>query len=59
MLEVYFDKDDLPHVSPLEDDEEVKLELEETIAARIKLNPQKKNNNRNRIKHFNCKQTIN
>ena len=59
MLEVYFDKDDVPHASPLEDDEEVKLESEETIAARIKLNPQKKNNNRNRIKNFNCKQTIN
>ena len=28
----------------LEDDEEVKLESEETIAERIKLNPQKRKN---------------
>ena len=36
---------DLPPIPPLlEGDEEVKLELEETIAERIKLNPRKRKN---------------
>ena len=34
-----FDKDDLPPMSALKSGEEVKLEPEETIAERIKLNP--------------------
>ena len=43
----------------LEGDEEVKLESEETIAERIKLNPRKRKKHRNRNKNFNSKQTIN
>ena len=37
-INLYLDEDDL---TPLEDDEEVKLESEETIAERMKLNPWK------------------
>ena len=40
-------------------DEEVKLEPEETIAERVKLNLRKRKKNRNRIKHVNSKQVIN
>ena len=40
-IELYLDEDDLPPIPALEDDEEVKLEPEETIAERIKL--QRKN----------------
>ena len=36
------DKDDLPPMTPLEGDEEVKLEQEETIVERVKLNPGKR-----------------
>ena len=36
------DEDDLPPIPALEGDEEVKLEPEETIAERMKLNPRKK-----------------
>ena len=43
-LDLYLDEDDLPPVSPLEDDEEVKSEPEETVAERVKLNPQKRKN---------------
>ena len=46
------DEDDLLPMSALEDDEEVKLESEETVAERIKLN----NFNRNRIKNLDSKQ---
>ena len=42
MLIFDFDEDDLPPMLPLEDDEEVKIEQEETIAERIKLNPRKR-----------------
>ena len=40
-LTLDFDEDDLPPMPPLEGDEEVKLEPEETFAERIKLNPRK------------------
>ena len=46
------DEDDLLPMSALEDDEEVKLESEESVAERIKLN----NFNRNRIKNLDSKQ---
>ena len=36
------DEDDLPPILALESDEEVKLEPEQTIAERIKLNPRKR-----------------
>ena len=36
------DEDDLPPIPALEGDEKVKLEPEETIAERMKLNPRKK-----------------
>ena len=39
MLILDFDEDDLPPIPTLEDDEGVKLEPEETITERIKLNP--------------------
>ena len=42
-IDLYFDEDGLPQIPTLEDDE-VKLEPEETIAERIKLNPQKRKN---------------
>ena len=36
------ESEDLPPMPPLEvDEEEVKLELEETIAERVKINPRK------------------
>ena len=56
-LYLYEDEDDLPPMAPLEDDEEVKLEPEQIITERIRLNPQK--NNKNMIKSFNFKQTMN
>ena len=40
-IELYLD--DLPSMPPLEGDEEVKLEPEETISERVKSNPRKKN----------------
>ena len=40
----------LPPMPPLEIDEEVKLEPEETIAERIKLNPRKRKTARTRLK---------
>ena len=43
-IDLYLDEDDLPPMPLLESDEEVKLEPEETITERIKLNPQKNNN---------------
>ena len=49
-----------PCMPPLQGDEEINLEPGETIAGRIKLNPQKnKKKYRNRIKNCNSKQTIN
>ena len=42
MLILDFDDDDCLPIPPAEDEEEVKLQPEETIAARIKLNPRKK-----------------
>ena len=44
---------------PIEGDEEVKLQPEETIAEKVKLIPQKRKKNKNRIKSFNSTQTIN
>ena len=43
-INLYLDEDDLPPMPALEGDEEVKLEPEETIAERIKLNSQKRKN---------------
>ena len=40
-FELYIDGDELPLMSSLEDDKVVKLNPEELIAERIKLNPQK------------------
>ena len=42
MLTLGFDEDDLLPMPPLADDEEVKLEPEETISERIKLNLRKR-----------------
>ena len=52
-------ENDLPPMPALDGDEEVKLQPEETVTERRKkeLNPRKKN--RNRIRSFNSKQTIN
>ena len=41
-LTLNFMKEDLPPMPPLEDDEEVKLKLQETISKSVKLNPQKR-----------------
>ena len=49
MLTLNVDDDDL---SPLEADEAVKSELEETIVKRIKLNPQKRNITETGLKVF-------
>ena len=59
-IDLYLDEDgdDLPQMPPLGDDEEVKLEPEDTIAKRAKLSPHKRYN-RNKIKNINSKQTIN
>ena len=46
-------------MTPLEDNEEVKLEPEETIAERIKLNPRKRKKNKNSIKNIDSKQAVN
>ena len=43
---------------PLEDDGEVKLEPEEFIAERTKLNPRKRKVNRNSVKNLDSKQII-
>ena len=42
MLILDFVEDDSPPMSPLDDEEEVKVEPEESIAERVKLNPQKR-----------------
>ena len=44
------DEDDLLPMPPLEGGEEVKLEPEETIAERVKLNPKKRKNEGTRLK---------
>ena len=41
-VSLHFDEDNLPPMPPLEGTEEVKLELEESITERIKLNPGKR-----------------
>ena len=41
-LTLDFVEDDLPPMPPLEGDEEVKLEPEESIVERVKLNPRKR-----------------
>ena len=43
-------EDCLPPMSPLEDDEELKLEPEETTAERVKLNSQKRKNEETGLK---------
>ena len=52
ILDFNFDEgeDVLPPMPPLDDYEEVKLEPEETIAERIKLNPRKRKNTGTRLK---------
>ena len=44
------DEDDLPPMLPLEGDEEIKPETEETIAERIKINPRKRKITGTRLK---------
>ena len=48
----YLDPDEncLPPMPPLEDDEKLKLEPEETIAERVKLNSQKRKNEETGLK---------
>ena len=46
LIDLYLDEDNLSPMPPLEDDEEVKLEPEETIAERVKLILQKRKNER-------------
>ena len=46
-------------MSPLESDKEVKLEPEETIGERVKLDSRKRKKHRNRIKNFNSRQIVN
>ena len=55
MLTLDFDEDNLP----LEGDEEVKLEPEETIAETIKLNARKRKIPGTGLKFFDSKQSIN
>ena len=51
-IDLYLDEneDDLLPMPALEVDEEVKLEPEETIAERVKLNPRKRKNEGTRLK---------
>ena len=56
MLVLNFDRDDLSPMTALEDEEEVELEPEETIAQRVQLNPRKKKSNRTRIKNLDSRQ---
>ena len=58
-INLYLDKDNLPPLPALEGDEKLKLESEETIAERIKLNPRKRKKYRNKIKSLNSKKFIN
>ena len=53
-LDLYLDEDenDLPPMPPLEDDEEVKSEPEETIAERLKLKPRKRKTTGTGLKIF-------
>ena len=55
MLALDFDED---HLSPIEADEEVKSEPEETF-WKNKIKSSKEKNNRNRVKSFHLKQIIN
>ena len=41
-IDLYSNENNLPPISALEEDEEVKLESEKTIDERRKLNPQKR-----------------
>ena len=54
-LTLDFDEDGLPRILPLKGDQEVKLEPEQTIAERVKLNPPKRKETGT---GFNSKQTI-
>ena len=58
-IDFYLDENDLPLVLPLEGDEEVKLDPEETIAQRVKLYPWKLKKWRNKVESIESKQTIN
>ena len=58
-IDLHLNKDDLPRVSALDGDEEVKLEPEETIAERIKIRHSKMKKYRNTIKILDSKQIIN
>ena len=58
-IALHLNKDDLPQVSALDGDEEVKLEPEETIAERIKIRHSKMKKYRNTIKIYDSKQIIN
>ena len=58
-IDLYLNEDDLPSLSALESDEEVKLELEETIIERNEIKSSKKKKYANRIKNLSSKQTIN
>ena len=58
-IDLYLGEDDLPPMPPLEGDEKVKLEPEETIAERIKLNPQKRKTIGTGLKFLTLKKTIN
>ena len=57
-VDLYLDEDNLPPITALEGDEEVKLDPEETIAEIIQLKKKKKKY-RNRIRNLYSKQIIN
>ena len=58
-IDLHLNKDDLPPVSALDGDEEVKLDPEETIAERIKIRHSNMKKYRNMIKILDSKQIIN
>ena len=58
-IDLHLNKDDLPPVSPLDGDEEEKLEPEEIIAERTKIRHSKMKKYRNTIKILDSKQIIN
>ena len=49
-IDLYLDEDFFPPMPPLEDDEEVKLNPEETSSERAKFNPRKRKNTGKRSK---------
>ena len=48
-IDLYLDEDVFPPMPPLEDDEEVKLNPEETSSERAKFNPRKRKKYRKKI----------